>query len=195
MQKKSRDRANRSKRALLKEQKDFGFISDGSGKRYRIPVDYVVAGDIKKAEEFIRWFEDQFSDDVGEPIFLLYSALTYFRLQEYQKARSYLLDTMLSNIYLLPVLFSKPIAKIDMWHSTSWEYPEYVQELNEYLNEPTSQERVWFQEEFESRLFTEVREKYIKTYRELDYERDIATRRRILDEWRKFRANIRANEI
>lgn len=114
--KKFRDRANRARRSLLKEQAEYGFISDGSGKRYRVSVDYILSGDIEKAEEFIRWFEEQFSDDIGEPVFLLYSAITYFRLQDMRKARTYLLNTMLSNFYLLPSLFSKPISKLDMWH-------------------------------------------------------------------------------
>lgn len=194
-QKKFRDRANRSKRALLKEQKDFGFISDGSGKRYRVSVDYIISGDAKKAEEFIHWFEEQFPDDVGEPVFLLYSAITYFRLQEQKKARSYLLDTMLSNFYLLPSLFSKPISKLDMWHSSNWEAPEYVREIQEYLSEPSSQERAWFQEEFEGQLFTNIRKKYVASYKALQDERDVGVRREILDDWRNFESNVRANEI
>lgn len=194
-QKKSRERANRSKRALLKEQKDFGFISDGSGKRYRVNVDYIVCGEVQKAGEFIRWFEEQFPDDVGEPVFLLYSAITYFRLQERQKARSYLLDTMLSNVYLIPTLFSKPVTKLDMWHSSNWEASEYVQEIQEYLSEPNSEERAWFKEEFEGQLFTKIREKYIATYRALQGERDVKVRGRILDDWRKYESDIRANEI
>ena len=194
-QKKSRDRANRSKRALLKEQKDFGFISDGSGKRYRVNVDYIFCGEVQKAGEFIRWFEEQFPDDVGEPVFLLYSAITYFRLQERQKARSYLLDAMLSNVYLLPTLFSKPIPKLDMWHSSNWEAPEYVQEIQEYLSEPSSEERAWFKEEFEGQLFTKIREKYIATYRALQGEREVKVRGRILDDWRSYESVVRANEI
>ena len=191
--KKFRDRANRSRRSLLKEQAEYGFISDGSGKRYRVSVDYILSGDIEKAEEFIRWFEEQFSDDIGEPVFLLYSAITYFRRQDMQ-ARAYLLNTMLSNFYLLPYLFSKPIRKLDMWHSSNWENPEYVRAIEEYLSEPSPQERVWFEEEFAGPLFSKIRDKYIATYNELKDERNVEVRGLILDDWRAFEKNVRANE-
>lgn len=194
-QKKFRDRANRSKRALLKEQKDFGFISDGSGKRYRVNVDYISSGDVEKADEFTRWFEEQFPDDGGEPVFLLYSAITYFRLQDQKKARRYLLDAMLSNVYLLPALFFKPISRLDMWHSSNWDTPEYVDEIREYLSEPNAEERAWFQEEFEGHLFTEVRNKYVAAYRALQSERDVGARGQILDDWLNFESDVRANEI
>lgn len=193
--KRFRSRARRSERAFLKEQKEHGFISDGSGKRYRVNVDYVRSGDVEKAKEFIQWFEEQFSDDVGEPVYLLYSAITYFRLQDRQKARVYLLNTMLSNLYLLPALFFKPINKLDMWHSSNWQSPEYLPAIEEYLSEPSLQERTWFEEEFSGPLFSKIRNKYIATYRELKDERNIEVRRRILGDWRAFESNIRATEI
>lgn len=195
MQKKFRERANRARRALLQEQKKCGFISDGSGKRYRVSVDFVLSGDLEKAEEFIRWFNEQFPDDVGEPAFLLYTAIIYFRLQEKKKARQYLLDTMLSNMYLIPILFDQPISELSMWHSSNWEGAEYVGEIAELLDEPSDEERVWFKAEFESPLFTKIRNRYIETYSALQDEREIVVRRRILDEWRAFESDVRINEI
>lgn len=73
-QKKYRDRANRARRELLKEKEKFGAISDGSGKRYRVCVYFVLSGAPEKAVEFMDWFEKEFPDDVGEPAFLLYAA-------------------------------------------------------------------------------------------------------------------------
>ena len=66
-QKKYRDRANRARRELLKEKEKFGAISDGSGKRYRVCVYFVLSGAPEKAAEFLDWFEKEFPDDVGEP--------------------------------------------------------------------------------------------------------------------------------
>lgn len=79
-QKKYRDRANRARRELLKEKEKFGAISDGSGKRYRVCVYFVLSGAPEKAVEFMDWFEKEFPDDVGEPAFLLYAALAYYRV-------------------------------------------------------------------------------------------------------------------
>lgn len=44
VQKKMRDRATRLKRALANEQRKFGQIDDGAGKRYLIGPLYVLGG-------------------------------------------------------------------------------------------------------------------------------------------------------
>jgi len=54
--KKFRERANRARRGLLNEKKEYGYINDGSGKRYRAGVFYLLSGDVKKALEFYSWF-------------------------------------------------------------------------------------------------------------------------------------------
>ena len=194
-QKKYRDRANRAQRELLKEKVKFGAISDGSGKRYRVCVYFVLSGAPEKAVEFLDWFEMEFPDDVGEPAFLLYAALADYRVGSLEKARRYVLETMLSNIYLLPYLFSRPMLKEDMWHSSNWVQPDYIEEIEEFLEGPTSQEREWFQEQFDDELFTNVRNKYIETFHALQHAKELDSRRRILGEWRDYVSYCRANEI
>lgn len=194
-QKKYRDRANRARRELLKEKEKFGAISDGSGKRYRVCVYFVLSGAPEKAAEFLDWFEKEFPDDVGEPAFLLYSALAYYRVGSLGKAQGYLLDTMLSNIYLLPHLFSRPMPKQDMWHSSNWAQPDYIEEIEEFLEGPTSQEREWLKGQFDDEFFTNVRNKYIETFRALQHADDFDTRSSILSEWWEYASSYRANEI
>lgn len=194
-QKKYRDRANRARRELLKEKEKFGAISDGSGKRYRVCIYFILSGAPERAAEFMEWFEQEFPDDVGEPAFLLYAALTYYRVGTLGKARSYLLDAMLSNIYMLPYLFSRPLPKQDMWHSSNWAQPDYIEEIEEFLGEPTTQEREWVRAQFEDELFTNIRKKYVETFRALQHAREFDARRRILGEWRNYISSRRANEI
>lgn len=76
---KFRERANRARRGLLNEKKKYGYINDGSGKRYRAGVYYLLSGDVEKALEFYSWFEQEFPDDIGEPISELYWALAHYR--------------------------------------------------------------------------------------------------------------------
>ncbi|MFU8830908.1 MAG: hypothetical protein ACNA7J_02015 [Wenzhouxiangella sp.] len=168
-QRKYRDRANRALRALFKEKEKFGSISDGSGKRYRVCVYFVLGGAPEKAAEFLEWFEQEFADDVGEPAFLLYAALAHYRVGSLEKARRYLLDAMLSNVYLLPYLFSRPLPKQDMWHSSNWVLPDYIEEIEELLEEPTRQERKWLKAQYEGEVFTNMRNKYIETFRALQH--------------------------
>ncbi|MCP8900365.1 hypothetical protein [Gilvimarinus xylanilyticus] len=194
-QKKYRDRANRARRELFKEKEKFGAISDGSGKRYRVCVYFVLSGAPEKAADFIEWFEQEFADDIGEPAFLLYAALACYRVGSVGKARSYLLDAMLSNIYMLPYLFSRPMPRQDMWHSSNWVGPDYIYEIKELLEEPTNQERKWIATQFDGELFTMVREKYVETFRALQHASDFDTRSRILTEWHDYVASVGAKEI
>lgn len=194
-QKKYRDRANRARRGLFKEKEQFGAISDGSGKRYRVCVYFVLSGAPEKAAEFLEWFEQEFEDDVGEPAFFLYAALAYYRVGSLEKARRYLLDAMLSNVYLLPYLFARPLPNQDMWHSSNEAQPDYIEEIEELLDEPTSQEREWFKGQFEDELFTNVRNKYIETFRALQHADDIGTRSSILSEWQEYASSYGINSI
>jgi hypothetical protein len=194
-QKRYRDRANRARRELLKEKEKFGAISDGSGKRYRVCVYFILSGAPEKAAEFMEWFEHEFPDDIGEPAFLLYATLAYYRVGSLEKARSYLLDAMLSNIYMLPFLFSRPLPKQDMWHSSTWAMPDYIEEIEEFLDEPTSQEVEWVRALFEGELFTNIRKKHIETFRALQHTSGFDARSRILSEWRDYVSSRRANEI
>jgi hypothetical protein len=194
-QKKYRDRANRARRELFKEKEKFGAISDGSGKRYRVCVYFVLSGAPEKAAEFLEWFEQEFADDVGEPAFLLYAALAHYRAGSLRKALRYLFYSMLSNIYLLPYLFSRSMPKQDMWHSSNWAQPDYIEEIEELLEEPTSQEREWCKGQFDNELFTKSRNKYIETFHALQHATELDTRRRILGDWRDYISACRANEI
>ncbi len=185
-QKKYRERANRARRALFKEREKFGATSDGSGKRYQVCIYFVLSGAPEKATEFLDWFEKEFPDDVGEPAFLLYAALAYYRVGSPGKAQEHLLNSMLSNIYLLPYLFSRPLPEQDIWHSSNWAQPSYIEEIEEFLEEPTSQEREWFKELFDGELFTGIRHRYIETFHALQHAHGLDSRRRILWEWRDY---------
>lgn len=184
--KKLKSRANRARRELLKEKETYGSIHDRAGKRYLVPVFYVLSGDIEKALEFYAWFKKEFPDDIGEPVFDLYWALALYRRGDIDKARIRLQSAMLQNIYLLPFLFNEPIDKLNIWHASNLEYPEYLQAVEEYLAEPTSEERAWIKKEFYSERFRRLYEHYVDTYQKLLDEKDIEKRRRILDDWYRF---------
>jgi len=184
--KKFRERANRARRGLLNEKKKYGYINDGSGKRYRAGVFYLLSGDVEKAIEFFSWFEQEFPDDIGEPISELYWALAHYRSGNIEEARIRLQSTMLQNIYMLPLLFNEPMEAQEIWHGSNREQPEYLFEVEEFLDEPTVEERKWMKKEFHSKRFEELRTGYIETYKALLDERDIEKRRKILDDWRQY---------
>lgn len=182
--KRFRDRANRARRDLLKEKEQQGYINDGSGKRYRVAVFYVIAGANEKALDFYSWFESEFPDDIGEPIFDLYWALAEFRAGHEEQARHRLQIAMLSNLYMLPFLFQEPIEELDIWHSSNRDQQDYLWEVEEYLDEPTAEEREWFRKEYNSQPYEALRHEYVETCHELKYEHDFLKRSAILNKWR-----------
>lgn len=64
---------------MQKERRVHGFISDGYGKRYLIFCLYFVLGDLRGANAYLRWYEKTFSDDMGEPIQKLCTAILLYR--------------------------------------------------------------------------------------------------------------------
>ena len=126
VRRKFRDRATRLKRALANEQKKYRHIEDGAGKRYLIGPFYVLADELEKALAHYDWYEKHCSDDIGEPLHYLYWALALYRIGEIKKANVKLLETMLRNVYLLPILLGSRPDTYDIWHSSNMEQPDYI---------------------------------------------------------------------
>mgnify|MGYP001568005796 CR=1 FL=1 len=189
-QKKFGERATRLKRALANEQKKYRHIEDGAGKRYLIGPFYVLAGELKKALAHYDWYEKHCSDDVGEPIHYLYWALALYRTAETKKANAKLLETMLQNVYLLPILLGSLPNSYDIWHGSNMEQPEYItQAPPDFLPQLSEEERSWIGEQFDSFRFRRAREEYVATYRALKYEKNVDSRRQILRRWNEFLAS------
>lgn len=186
--KRFRDRATRAARELKKEKASFGCINDGGGKRYRIGVFFLLAGDVERANEEFDWFYEEFPDDAGEPIFHLYSAITAYRHGDMSKARRRLLDSMLSNIFLLPYLVGKKFSASGIWHPSNWYHENYIFDKEELLKEPTNEEKNWISMELSSASFVALRDGYVATYRALNSEHDITKRTAILSSWHRLQA-------
>jgi len=187
--KKFSERAARLKRALANEQKKYRHIEDGAGKRYLIGPFYVLVGELEKALAHYDWYEKHCSDDVGEPIHYLYWALALYRTGKPKQASAKLLETMLQNVYLLPILLGSWPDTYDIWHSSNMEEPDYItQAPPDFLPQLLEQERSWIGEQFDSFRFRRVREEYIATYRALKYEKNVDKRRQILRRWNEFLA-------
>jgi len=86
---------------------------------------------------------------------------------------------------MLPSLFGECWSKLDIWYGSNRQEPEYLGEVEEFLDEPTSDERAWMNQEFYSDSFRDLRDAYVDHFGRLLNERDIDERRRILDSWNR----------
>ena len=182
--KKFRDRATRAARELEKERSKCGCVNDGAGRRYRIGVYFLLAGELKKASDAFDRFYREFPDDVGEPVFYLYAALAAYRSGEKEKAQLRLLAAMLSNVFLLPHLVGKVLEAPGVWHPSNRQHESYLTEIEEYLYEPSIEERGWIAEAMASEPFVMLCDGYIETFAALSGERDFERRAAILGRWR-----------
>lgn len=185
--KKLRERAMRYRRSLAKEKKDHGYINDGAGKRYLIGPLFVLSGDLEKAIDYYQWYEEEFSDDSGEPIHYIYWVLALLRTERKKDAERKLLEALIQNIYILPTLVDLKPEQQDIWHGSNFEQLEYLYEIpEEMLPSFTEEERIWIRKRLESYAFQRVLKEYIATFHGLKYEKEIEKRRPILDNWYRF---------
>lgn len=135
-QKRYRERANRARRNLLHQQEEFGTVRDGSGIRYLVVPWYVLAGEPAKAAEFGFWCDLAWDDDIGEPVFWLFRALAHHRLGQPDVARWFLLQAMVSNLYLLPRVLGDPLPRQPIWHWSNDAEPDWFEGNGEFLEAP-----------------------------------------------------------
>jgi hypothetical protein len=184
---KIRSRLRSYERKLEKEKKEHGFYRDGAGKRYQIGPHYMLLDDNDRALATFEWFEQEFSDDVGEPGHLLCWTLALHRAGNEVGAARKLRQTMFSNLYLVPRLLGSPIAELDIWHGSSDAEPSYAEHIHEpYLRLWTEAERGWAARLYESPGFTSVRSRYIEISRALDTTPPGPARSRLVEEMYKL---------
>jgi hypothetical protein len=137
----------------------------------------------EEAQDYIEWYENEFSDDVGEPIQKLCWAIMLKRIGKEAQARKMLAETMLANLYLIPKLLGERVAPHDIWHPSSDAQMHYVEYLpKEVLASLTEAETQWISREYESPDFQRMRNCYIEIYRKLKGIGNINERKQLLDE-------------
>ncbi len=171
------------KASLIKEQREFGHINDGAGKRYLLFPMYLALNNAEEAQDYIAWYENEFSDDVGEPIQKLCWAVILKRIGKEAEARRMLAETMLANLYLIPKVLGAQLAPYDIWHPSSDAKMHYVDYMpKEILASLIQAETQWISDEYESTDFRRIRNRYIEIYRELKDIKNINERKQLLNE-------------
>ncbi|MFK5894251.1 MAG: hypothetical protein QM504_13600 [Pseudomonadota bacterium] len=155
---------------LLQEDERQEYINDSAGRRYLAGVYYYLAGAHKKAFNYYTWYDQKFFEKVHEPICSLFGALTAHKNKCEKIARLRLINTLFSNLYLLPSIINEPIERLPMWHGLSWGYPEYLSEhefqIYGVMYDINDEERRWIKKEYKSFLFSRLRDEYLR----LEYE-------------------------
>jgi hypothetical protein len=182
-------RITRYERELRKEYEMNGFIRDGYGKRYLLGPLYLLLGDVAGTVKSFEWFERMFPDDVGEPVHSLCWTLALYRSGDITKASHKLLQTMLSNLYLIPHLVGLAQNELDIWHGSNYDEKEYLQyvppEIWALWDASALQ---WAQETYDSPELCQIRARYIEIFEQLKSEPRGPRRSEMVNESFRLRA-------
>ena len=182
-EKKLKSRISSYRSALLKEKKKFGYVNDGAGKRYLLFSLCFVLNDPEEMKDYIKWYEEEFSDDVGEPIQKLCWALSLLRMANEPEAMKMLAETMLSNLYIIPTLLGKEIEEYDIWYSSSDQRIGDVGYIpKEVIASIAEVETKWLFQEYDSPKFRSLRQRYVDIYHKLKFIKEVNERKRLLSE-------------
>jgi hypothetical protein len=172
MTKKIKATIARYRRLLNKEWKDHNFISDGAGKRFMIGPLYLRIDDTKGAMAHYKWFEKMFDDDSGEPFHRMGWSLTLHRHGDDPGAERMLLITMLTNLYLFPILFGEKPESYECGFGSNWTELDYITGAPEWMLKLWSSEEIeWAKGMYYSDQAVKIRERYITIHQFLELER------------------------
>ena len=158
----------RYERELRKEYEGLRFYDDSSGKRYLIGPLYLLLDDVAGAVKSFTWFEQMFPGDMGEPAHLLCWTLALYRSGDLVGASNKLLQTMLSNLYLLPELFGQTQPRLKIWHGSNIEEETYLHYIPPEIWKLWDAKALqWAQAQYERPEFESVHARYIEIHDQL----------------------------
>jgi hypothetical protein len=180
-EKKIKARISSYRSSMRKEQKAHGFISDGAGKRYLLFWLYLACGELTKFDEYVSWYEENFSDDIGEPGQKLCLAVGLHRLGKDREAKKVLADLMLMNLYIIPQVLGDSYEDYDIWRFSNYSDSDYFDYFSEdMLNLISEDDLAWLREQYESDVFQRMKEMHIEIYVQLKNVKDVDKRRGLL---------------
>lgn len=182
-EKKLKSKISSYKSALNKEKKNYGYVNDGSGKRYLLFCLYFVLNDVEKSQAYLNWYKEEFSDDAGEPIQKLCWSLMLHRMKKTGEAKHMLAETMLSNLYLIPALIGRDVEIYDMWHSSNLCEIDYIEYLPEEVRTEINESEIeWLRSLYDSLEFRRIKKRYVEIFHELEISKGFEKRGKLLNE-------------
>jgi hypothetical protein len=160
------------KNALAADKKFWGGeYHDGSGIRYLIPGQYIKIKDFKGGLRYLTWFDKNFPDDSGHPIFLFEWTFILFKCDKLNQAEQKAHHTFFSNTYLFDKFLGKEPLPFDKCENSSWELAS-LEEYFTYTSKDTEfiEFARWIETVLSSRTFLDKANEFIEIERQLKSE-------------------------
>ena len=160
------------KKALAADKRYWGGeYHDGQGIRYIIPEQFIKIKDYKGGLRYLNWYDKNFPDDSGYPIFLFEWTFILFKCDKLIDAERKAYRTFFSNTYLFDKFLGKDFLQLDKNESSNWEYESLVENFN-YTNRDTEffEFASWTESILSSRKFLDMANEFVEIERELKNE-------------------------
>jgi hypothetical protein len=167
-----KNKIEKYKKALAVDKKYWGGqYHDGGGIRYRIPEQYIKIKDYKGGLRYLNWFEKNFPEDIGYPIFLFECTFILFKCGKVKEAEQKAYQTFFSNTYLFDKFLGKEQLQLDKNESSSWELLSVAESFTYTKNDAEFIEFAkWLQTILSSRSFLDKANQFIEIERQLKSE-------------------------
>jgi hypothetical protein len=117
------------RKILADEKRKHGDYDDSRGMRYAPPQYFIKLNDFKGAMTYYRWFQKNFPDDIGAPMFLFEWCITLFKNGKLQEAENKTIETFMANTYLIDKFLDRPFHTFDMIDNANWHREEIKSHL------------------------------------------------------------------
>ena len=167
-----RKKIEKYKKALKADKKYWGgYYHDGAGIRYAIPNLFIKIIDYKGGLKYLNWFDKNFPDDIGDPIFLFEWTFILFKCGKLKEAEEKAHRTFFSNTYLWDIFLGKKLLNLDITESSSWEF----QSIGNYFTYTSSDTEFieftsWIQGVLNNRRFLETVNEFVQIEQQLKTE-------------------------
>ncbi len=160
------------KKALAADKKYWGGqYHDGQGIRYIIPKQFIKINDYKGGQRYLNWFDKNFPDDSGYPIFLFEWTFVLFKCDKLIEAENKAYQTFFSNTYLFDKFLEKEPLQLDKNESSNWEYESLVDNFAySKMDKEFIEFASWTEEILSSRTFLDKANEFIEIERKLKTE-------------------------
>jgi len=157
------------KKALAADKRFWGGqYHDGYGYRYLPPELYLKLKDYKGAATYFKWFEKNFNDDIGYPIFLLEWTITLFKTGKIKEAEKKVLQTFISNAYIFDKFLGNEFLNFKKAELSNWENSELTNSLIYSKDQDEFQDFVkWISEFLKTQRFIKIASEFIEIQSQL----------------------------
>lgn len=180
------------KKGLAADKKHWGgYYHDGSGLRYLPPALYIQIEDYTSGLRYLNWFDKNFDQDGGYPIFWLEWAIIFFKRNRLKKAEQQVFEIYCQNTFLLDKFLGKPLKNIAIAEHNWLGSLAAIEKLRYSHRQPHLEDfSIWLNDFIESDKFIVAANRFVALNTQLNNEREVKKRGKLLNQIGALKSNF-----